>query len=590
MNLAPNGKPSNLTPEQYTLVRTPAFKRWFGDWENSPETASKVVDGNGEPLVVFHGTTSTFNIFKNDSKGSRGGLNEKFWSFTTNVEQALVYALDKRLYGNFSEPRIIPVFLNIREMPTYDNEGRFYRELKVWGGYKYIDIFQLQDWHDRGFDMGVEFKKVDGFCVKNTIEMEDLGEADKTKLVGDTYYVRNSNQIKLADGSNTTFDGGNPDIRYAEGGYTSGFEIATKKNDILKYLTRNSERYTDRDLQELNELFDNGVYVEQDQKVISDIIKSYKEFYITNPSFRKIPLVIYENTTKRGFGEGHTIEYDFLQDLFVFSSKKGYHDIIKTKTVPINDTCGFVYEKYQNKLIGAFMHEYGHYVNSSNVPYIDKDWHSNNWAEIGKISLYAQENRAEYLAEAFALKNIINYNELSQEIKDFVKENYEDKIPKNKLKYKKGGYTRLAKTPAPKSERIYGSKTNKPKSSASSSSAKSITFSEDTLQKIKNKVSEHNEKYPNKKITVSVAKAVVRRGMGAYSSTHRPTIKGGKPNSRVAWGLARLNAFIHKAIHGTSKSGKYNQDDDLFNELGIGIKSYENGGKIDTFVYTIGGL
>jgi hypothetical protein len=78
--------------------------------------------------------------------------------------------------------------------------------------------------------------------------------------------------------------------------------------------------------------------------------------------------------------------------------------------------------------------------------------------------------------------------------------------------------------------------------------------------------------------------------MGAYSSTHRPTIKGGKPNSRVAWGLARLNAFIHKAIHGTSKSGKYNQDDDLFNELGIGIKSYENGGKIDTFVYTIGGL
>ena len=34
MNLAPNGKPSNLTPEQYRLVRTPAFKKWFGDWEN----------------------------------------------------------------------------------------------------------------------------------------------------------------------------------------------------------------------------------------------------------------------------------------------------------------------------------------------------------------------------------------------------------------------------------------------------------------------------------------------------------------------------------------------------------------------------
>jgi hypothetical protein len=44
MNLAPNGQPSNLTPEQYRLVRTPEFKAWFGDWENSPETASKVID------------------------------------------------------------------------------------------------------------------------------------------------------------------------------------------------------------------------------------------------------------------------------------------------------------------------------------------------------------------------------------------------------------------------------------------------------------------------------------------------------------------------------------------------------------------
>ena len=66
--LAPNGKPSNLTPEQYALVRTPAFKKWFGDWENSPETSSKVVDSNGEPLVVYHITYNDFNVF-DSSKG-----------------------------------------------------------------------------------------------------------------------------------------------------------------------------------------------------------------------------------------------------------------------------------------------------------------------------------------------------------------------------------------------------------------------------------------------------------------------------------------------------------------------------------------
>lgn len=39
-------------------VNSPAFKAWFGD--------SKVVDENGNPLVVYHGTTHDFNEFKKD--------------------------------------------------------------------------------------------------------------------------------------------------------------------------------------------------------------------------------------------------------------------------------------------------------------------------------------------------------------------------------------------------------------------------------------------------------------------------------------------------------------------------------------------
>jgi hypothetical protein len=37
-------------------IQTDAFKQWFGDWENDPANASKVVDENGNPLVVYHGT------------------------------------------------------------------------------------------------------------------------------------------------------------------------------------------------------------------------------------------------------------------------------------------------------------------------------------------------------------------------------------------------------------------------------------------------------------------------------------------------------------------------------------------------------
>lgn len=52
---APNGKDTNLSEKQWIQVRTDNFKKWFGDWENDPANASKVVDENGEPLVVYRG-------------------------------------------------------------------------------------------------------------------------------------------------------------------------------------------------------------------------------------------------------------------------------------------------------------------------------------------------------------------------------------------------------------------------------------------------------------------------------------------------------------------------------------------------------
>jgi hypothetical protein len=33
---APNGKTTNLTEKQWLMVRTKAFKKWFGDWEKEP--------------------------------------------------------------------------------------------------------------------------------------------------------------------------------------------------------------------------------------------------------------------------------------------------------------------------------------------------------------------------------------------------------------------------------------------------------------------------------------------------------------------------------------------------------------------------
>ena len=81
-NQAKENGETELTFHQWQQVRSPEFKAWFGDWENDPENASKVVNPKtGEPLVVYHGTTSAFTVFnpkklgsKTDAKSARKGF------------------------------------------------------------------------------------------------------------------------------------------------------------------------------------------------------------------------------------------------------------------------------------------------------------------------------------------------------------------------------------------------------------------------------------------------------------------------------------------------------------------------------------
>lgn len=53
--LGPNDAQVPKSEFRYRLERTPLFKAWFGDWENSPR-ASKVLDEAGEPRLMYHGT------------------------------------------------------------------------------------------------------------------------------------------------------------------------------------------------------------------------------------------------------------------------------------------------------------------------------------------------------------------------------------------------------------------------------------------------------------------------------------------------------------------------------------------------------
>lgn len=126
---APNGNPTNLTERQWLQVRTKAFKNWFGDWENDPQNASKVVDENGEPLVVYHSSTESFNEFKHgvkDTTGSRDSRNTFFFSSDKNVSSwytDMLHGINKYTYFDTHnlEKRLFSELTN-NDKPVYIND------------------------------------------------------------------------------------------------------------------------------------------------------------------------------------------------------------------------------------------------------------------------------------------------------------------------------------------------------------------------------------------------------------------------------------------------------------------------------------
>ena len=119
-----------------------------------------------------------------------------------------------------------------------------------------------------------------------------------------------------------------------------------------------------------------------------------------------------------------------------------------------------------------------------------------------------------------------------------------------------------ASTPAPPEDQIEGSKKN-PKGSAGGDSDEDIEFSEQTEKSIQSRINDHNDEVKERnlaswrRLRMSVAKKVVRRGFGAFSTSHRPNM------NRVQWGLARLRAFSYLLLNDKPKDSKYITDNDL---------------------------
>ena len=145
----------------------------------------------------------------------------------------------------------------------------------------------------------------------------------------------------------------------------------------------------------------------------------------------------------------------------------------------------------------------------------------------------------------------------------------------NLIAQKRQGPKSSAQTPAKPEEKKKGSKINEPGSAGTTPNAKEkakevlkrkdekqliskaeITFSEKVTNALKEKVKNHNAKH-SKKVTLSQLKKVYRRGLGAFSASHRPG------QSRSSWAMARVNMFLKMQSGGKVKDAYRRADQDI---------------------------
>ncbi|MBR1437868.1 MAG: hypothetical protein IJ587_04960 [Synergistaceae bacterium] len=199
---APNGNKTNLSEKQWLQVRTENFKRWFGDWENNPQNASKVLDKNGEPLVVTHivrgkGGFSTFNTdgtFSIDSDKTSGT-----GAWFANLKGKENISLKTAGIYNASEGKnIYHVFLNLRNPFVFDAEGkRWQRVGKVWIENNNGDIIDYDDYAGKVFS---NLRQAQGYIKHNFGDNTDYHVMHTDFQTSDDL-VRFVREGKLGDGN-----------------------------------------------------------------------------------------------------------------------------------------------------------------------------------------------------------------------------------------------------------------------------------------------------------------------------------------------------------------------------------------------------
>lgn len=250
----------NVNRKINKITQSKQFIRWFGDWQNSPAKASKVVDNNGEPLVLYHQTEKEFTTFDTKQKGSGefdsemptgifmkptnndigvgGNIQIPLYAsiknpLTVNNRSELVKFYDKNVQG-YTKAKSAIDSVNEEYKAKFNEEMKRENEeyQKLWNAKKNGEISEeeyqksisrdaldeiMEEWENKVNEASRNAKALVDDYFKNSnydgvIVNNDVGSFGRSTK---TFIAFENTQVKSATDNIGTFDGNNPDIRYS---------------------------------------------------------------------------------------------------------------------------------------------------------------------------------------------------------------------------------------------------------------------------------------------------------------------------------------------------------------------------------------
>lgn len=200
--------------EKPDQTETPEFKRWFG--------ASKVVDAEGKPLVMYHGTSADFDAFDMGKAGANFGVEHERGAFFTNnaiyrefhtsdgkggaiphiqhdIGSAGAYAENSERSSGGAD-NVMPVFLSLKNPLVIEEDS---------DGAGVHSLFEDANGIRKDILRAVQAGSHDGIIIRDLGYKLRNGEPETIAI------AFAPTQIKSATGNRGTFDPANADIRFA---------------------------------------------------------------------------------------------------------------------------------------------------------------------------------------------------------------------------------------------------------------------------------------------------------------------------------------------------------------------------------------